>query len=348
MRTIYLDYNASTPLDGGAAAAMQPYLTGHHANPTGNHAAGKAAAEAVESARAEVARFLDAEPEEIVFTSGATEANNWVLRGVAEAHRAEGKHIIISAVEHPSIQNPCRALQAAGLEVTTVPVDSHGRVSPEAIAAALRPDTLLVSVMHANNEIGSIQPIAAIAEHVRRAGARFHTDAALSAGKLPTRVAELGVDFLTLAAHKMYGPKGVGALFIRRGVTLEPLLRGGAQQRGLRAGTENPMLATGFAAACRVARGRLADDARHMRDLRDRLQERLCNALGPNGARVFGHPTERLPNTLSISFAGVDSRALLAQVPHIAASAGGASCSKGGMSPVLVAMGVEPEWGPGV
>ena len=252
-KQIYLDFNASTPLAPEVVEAMRPLLTEHFGNPSTHHWAGAPAKAAVERARAQVAALLGCDPDEVVFTSGGSESNNHALKGVYFANRDRGDHIVTSAIEHPAILRPLQFLETLGAKVTVLPVDRHGRVDPEAVRRALTPRTILVSIMHANNEVGTVQPIAAIAAIARAAGVLMHTDAAQSVGKIPTRVNELGVDLLSVAGHKLYAPKGVGAFFIRRGTRIEPFVHGAGHEQGRRAGTENVLLDVGLGAACEVA-----------------------------------------------------------------------------------------------
>jgi len=336
---IYLDYNATTPIAPEVFDAMAPFLREHFGNPSSSHPYGRRAAEAVAAARNEVAALLGAQGEEIVFTGCATEANNLALRGVARALRHKGRHLIISAVEHPSVQAPAERLRAEGWEVTLLPVDAYGRVAPQLLAAALRSDTVLVSVMHANNEVGTLQPVAELARLTHAAGVLFHTDAAQSIGKVAVDVHDLGVDLLTLAGHKFYAPKGVGALYVRRGTPLDPLLVGAGQEHGLRPGTENVPHLVALGAAAKLARTRLPQMTGQLRSLRDALHGQLQAAIP--GLQLNGHPDQRLPNTLNISFPGVSGRDLLARVPQIAASVGSACHEEGdAVSGVLAAMGV--------
>ncbi len=342
---IYLDYNASTPIAPEVRRAMLPYLAEHYGNPSSGHWAGAPAAQAVAHARGQVAALLGCSPREIVFTSGGTEANNTALKGVVEAAGVERPHIVTTAVEHPAIVEPCRYLQRHGVDVTVVGVDATGRADPDEVAAAIRPATVLVSVMHANNEVGTIQPIAEIAQITREAGVLLHSDAAQSVGKIPTRVDDLGVDLLSVAAHKFYGPKGVGALYVREGTGLAPLMHGAGHEGGRRAGTENVLLDVALGAAAE-----LASDltwTRGVRDLRDWLWLQLRDRWGDR-VILNGHPTARLPNTLNLSFLGCDGREILAAMPDIAASTGSA-CHSGGTepSPVLAAMGVPRAVGAG-
>ena len=334
---IYLDYNATTPVAPEVFRAMRPYLEGQFGNPSCDYALGLAARDAVQQARKNVAALLGCAPQEIVFTSGATEANNTVLQGVA-AHHGRGQ-IITCATEHPAVLAPCRFLQSQGFNLTILPVDGSGRLDPDEVRRALTPDTILISVMHANNETGALNPLPEIGALAREAGVPFHTDAAQSVGKIPVDVNELTVDFLTVAGHKFYAPKGVGALYVRSGAAFTPLLHGASQEGGRRAGTENVPYIVALGAACRLARERLPEAAAHLQTRRDRLHERL-KALVP-GLILNGPEVERLPNTLNVSFPGVSGGELMAGLPDLAASLGSA-CHAGreAVSPVLAAMGV--------
>ncbi len=339
---IYLDYNATTPVAPEVARAMQPFLGPEFGNPSSDYPLGRRAAEAMRQARQEVAALLNCTPEEIVFTSGATEANNTVLKGVALG-RGAGR-IITAASEHPAVLAPCRFLESRGFDLTVLPVDGQGRVDPDELRRALSPDTILISIMHANNETGALQPLAELAAVAREAGALLHTDAAQSPGKVKVDVSELPVDFLTLAGHKFYGPKGVGALFVRRGreSSLTPLLHGASQEGGRRAGTENIPYIVALGEACRLVREGGAANAVYLQGLRDLLWARL--KAGFPGLALNGPESERLPNTLNVSFPGISGGELLARVPEVAASLGSA-CHAGreSVSPVLAAMGVSPE-----
>lgn len=342
---IYLDHNASTPIAPEVREAMLPYLSEPYGNPSSAHWAGAPAAAAVSDARAQLAGLLGCSPDEVVFTSGGTEANNTALKGVVEAAGVARPHIVTSAVEHPAILEPCRYLERHGAVVTYLPVDGTGLLDPDDVARALRPQTVLVSVMHANNEVGTVEPIAEIARLTREAGVLLHTDAAQSVGKLPTAVDGLGVDLLSVAAHKFYGPKGVGALYVRAGTRLEPFLHGAGHEGGRRAGTENVLLDVGLGAAAQLA-GDPSWTA-GVCELRDWLWLQLRERFG-EGVVLNGHPTRRLPNTLNVSFVGCDGRDILAALPEVAASTGSA-CHSGGTepSPVLAAMGVPREVGAG-
>jgi cysteine desulfurase len=344
-RQIYLDHNASTPLDAFVQAAMAPYLAAAFGNPSSGHWAGVPAREAVEAARAQVAALLGCAPDEVVFTSGGTEANNAALTGAFFAAAGRSRHIVTTQIEHPAIIEPCAFLERLGAEVTYVGVDATGMVDPEDVRRALRPDTILVSVMHANNEVGTVQPLVQIAAITREAGVPLHSDAAQSVGKLATDVDALGVDLLSIAGHKFYGPKGVGALYMRRGVSLEPFMHGASHESGRRAGTENVLLDVGLGAAAELACDRAWTGG--VRELRDRFWVALQDRFG-EGVRLNGHPTERLCNTLSVDFVGRVGSEILAALPGVAASTGSAChADRVTLSPVLEAMRVPPEVGMG-
>lgn len=336
---IYLDYNASTPLDPQVREAMLPWLGEHYGNPSSAHAAGRPLRRAVDDARGQVAALLNAESSEIVFTSGGTEANNHVIKGVAHALRDRGRHLIISAVEHPAVSNPCHYLEELGYEITVVPVDHNGLVDPQAVAGEVRGTTVLISIMHANNEVGTIQNIREIAEIAREGGVWMHTDAAQTCGKIPTDVGALGVDFLTVAGHKLYAPAGIGALYIRRGIQIEPLHHGAGHEGGRRAGTEPVANIVALGRACDLAMDRL-DHAGRMRALCDRLFDLLRAALGRDVV-LLGHPDQRLPNTLAVGFRDCFGADVLARCPELCASTG-AACHAGAKkhSDVLSAMNV--------
>lgn len=342
---IYLDYNASTPIDPQVAAIVQQALQNGFGNPSSPHWAGAPALEMVGLARQRVADLLGCSPAEIVFTSGGSESNNFALKGRYFASQNPAAHFITTQVEHPAIVEPCRFLERLGARITWLPVDATGRVDPDDLRRAITADTVLISIMHANNEVGTIQPIKECALIARQQGIPFHTDAAQSVGKVPTRVDQLGVDFLSIAGHKVYAPKGVGALYIREGVEVEPLVHGAGHERGLRAGTESAMLVAALGKACELA-GDLSAVA-GMQGLRDRLWNALKRQLGDRVV-LNGHPDERLPNTLNVSFAGQVGAEILEKMPGVAASTGSA-CHSGlvELSPVLRAMGVSPEVGSG-
>jgi cysteine desulfurase len=365
MQSIYLDYNATTPVDPAVLRAMLPFLgepvgegLGNFGNPSSSHAFGCTARQAVDRAHQQVADLLGAQPDEVVFTGGGSEASNQAIKGAVFAKLrgvfgrwARGAHIITSAVEHPATLQPCEFLKRLGCQITIVPVDRHGCVDPDDVARALDRSTTLVSIMHANNEVGTLQPIRAIADLARRHGALMHADAAQSVGKLSVRVDELGVDLLTVAGHKLYAPKGVGVLYVRRGVRLEPLIHGATHENARRAGTENVPYLAGLGTACEIARRSLPEATERLRGLRDRLWDRLRAGLGDRVV-LNGHPERRLPNTLNVNFVGQVGVDLLQAVPLVAASVGSA-CHEGDrqrtftLSPVLQAMGVPADLGRG-
>jgi cysteine desulfurase len=339
---IYLDHNATTPLAPAVLEAMRPYLEQHFGNPSSAHDAGATAAAAVARARADVAALLGGEPGGVVFMASGSEADNLAITGVALARLGERDHIVTSTVEHPAVRATCRYLQRRlGFRLTVVPVDSYGVVDPDRVRRAIEPGTALVSVMHANNEVGTLQPIAEIAAVARERGVLVHTDAAQSVGKVPLDVQSLGVDLLTVAGHKLYAPKGIGALYVRPGTRLDPVIHGAGHERGLRAGTENVPYIVGLGAATALADDRLRHDAHvEVQRLRDRLHAALQSAV-PDLA-LNGHPHRRLPNTLNVSFPGHDGERLLSCTPSIAAATGSA-CHSGRTDPsaVLTAMGLD-------
>ena len=342
---IYLDFNGSTPIDPEVAEAMSPFLTQHYGNPSSLHWAGEPAKEAVEHARRQVADLLHCHPAEIVFTSGGSESNNQAIKGVFFALREKGNHIITSQIEHPAVIHPCHFLEKLGAKVSYIGVDKYGRVNPADIEKAITQKTILISVMHANNEVGTLQPLEEISHIAKSHRIIFHTDAAQSVGKMEKEVDDLGVDLLSVAGHKLYAPKGVGALYIREGTPIEPLIHGAGHESGRRAGTENALLIVGLGKACEVAKKYL-DDAK-TRNLRDRFWELLQKNFG-NKVVLNGHPTHRLPNTLNISFVDKMGGEILSRLDGVAASTGSA-CHAGSVeiSPVLKAMGVSPEVGMG-
>jgi cysteine desulfurase len=354
MTAIYLDYNATTPVDPAVLDAMLPYLREHYGNPSSTHLYGKTTHDAVERARVQVAELLGADSGEIVFTSGGSEASNHAIKGVVfsrlhgtPARSLGDTHIITSAVEHPATLQPCEFLKRIGCRITILPVDKYGIVDPDEMRNALEPSTLLVSIMHANNEVGTLQPIREIAEMAHKRGVLVHTDAAQSVGKLPVNVHDLQVDLLTVAGHKLYAPKGVGALYVRSGIKLEPLIHGAGHEAGRRAGTENVPYTVALGAACALARNSLPQATNRLRNVRDRLWNHLRNSVGDQ-LTLNGHPEKRLPNTLNVNFAGHIGAELLQATPEIAASTGSA-CHEGSvrLSPVLQAMGVPAHVGRG-
>lgn len=344
---IYLDYNATTPHAPEVIAAMRPYLEEHFGNPSSSHQYGRRTREAVERARGQVAGFLGCRAEEIVFTSGGTESNNLALRGAAASRKPKGRHILTTRIEHPAVTQVCERLRGEGFEIEYLPVDRYGTVSVADVERSIRSDTVVISVMHANNEVGTIQPVAEIGALAKSQGILFHSDAAQSAGKIPVDVTDLGVDLLSLAGHKLYAPKGVGALYVRDGVELKRLLEGAGQERSLRPGTENVLEIVGLGEACAIAAANLTGFTETMRQARDHLEEELQRRV--SDVRVNGHPEKRLPNTLSVSFLGVDATRILNAVGDVVAASAGAACHSGEvrLSSVLRAMHVSEEWGVG-
>ncbi len=359
MSPIYLDYNATTPIEPAVVEAMLPYLTTHFGNPSSSHAYGKTAHDADEKARGRVAALIGAQPEEIVFTGGGSEASNLAIKGTClqrpcgffarwlGGRSPDDVHIITTAVEHPATLEPVAFLGRLGARVTVLNVDQFGRVDPDDVKKAITSKTRLVSVMHSNNEVGTLMPIREIAEMCRERGVLIHTDCAQSIGKVPVNVTELGVDLLSIAGHKLYAPKGVGALFVRRGVQVEPLIHGAAHEKNRRAGTENVPYIVGLGIAAEIAAALLPAVTEKLKRLRDRLHEALKAGLGEIIV-LNGHPEKRLPNTLNVNFVGQIGSEFLMRVPDIAASTGSA-CHEGRVtqSPVLCAMGVPPEVGQG-
>jgi len=344
MNRIYLDYNASTPIAPEVADAMRPFLENHQGNPSASHWAGKPAKEAVARARTQVAGLLGCQPGEVVFTSGGTESNNFAIKGAFFALREKGNHIITAATEHPAVLNPCRFLQTLGAEITVLPVDSHGLVDPDDVRKAITQKTILVSLMHANNETGTIHPVEEVSRITKERGVWFHSDAAQSCGKIPTKVDDLGVDLLSIAGHKFYAPKGIGAIYLREGIEPEPFVHGAGHESGRRAGTENVLLGVGLGAACELANSHTMTP-----ELRDRFWNQLQKTFG-EGVVLNGHPTRRLPNTLNVSFVGKNGSQILALLEEkgVAASLG-AACHRDSveLSPVIAAMGISEQVGMG-
>jgi cysteine desulfurase len=346
MPRIYLDNNATTRVDPRVVEAMLPYFTEHYGNAASlTHAFGRDTDEAVERARGQVAELIGAHPRDIVFTSGATESNNLALKGVAVMYRSQGDHLISAATEHKAVLDPLRRLGREGWNITILPVDAYGRVTVEQIAQAVTPRTVLVSVMAANNEIGTLQPIRAIGRWCKERGVLFHTDAAQAAGKIPLDVEDMGIDLLSLSAHKMYGPKGVGALYVRRReprVRLEPQIDGGGQERGLRSGTSNVPGIVGFGMACELCNSEMSVEAVRLTSLREQLRRGIQEQL--RDVTLNGHPSDRLPNNLNLSFAGIKGEALLMALRDVAVSSGSA-CTTASLEPsyVLTALGLDDE-----
>jgi cysteine desulfurase len=346
-KPVYLDYNATTPHDPEVIEAMLPFLEEAFGNPSSSHYYGAKPRQAVIQAREQVASLLNCKPREIYFTSGGTEANNHAIIGVAEAFSKKGNHIITSRIEHPAVLEVCSYLQKNDFEITYLPVDESGMVNLADVAAAVTSRTLLITIMHANNEVGTIQPISEIAQIAKEHGIILHTDAAQSVGKIPAEVDQLGVDLLSIAGHKIYAPKGVGALFIREGIKLSNLMQGAGQESGVRPGTENVLEIVGLGKACEIAKRDLDKNMTHMQQLRDRLYDGLKSNCG--NTRLNGHLQNRLPNTLSISFEGLEANRILDVIaPEVAASAG-AACHADTIevSGVLKAMDVPLNWAKG-
>ncbi|MDY6847326.1 MAG: cysteine desulfurase family protein [Chloroflexota bacterium] len=346
---IYLDYNATTPIAQEVADEMAPYLYGFFGNPSSSHPYGVQAKSAIEKARQQVAESIDCQPNEIIFTSGGTESNNTAIRGYVRSHRDKGHHIITSTIEHPAVLEVCRYLETQGFSVTYLPVDNFGMVNPQDLEKAIRPETLLVSIMHANNEVGTIQPIRELAEITHKHGAVFHTDAAQSFGKIPVDVQNLGVDLLSIAGHKLYAPKGIGALYMRTGIILEKLMYGADHESDRRPGTENVLEIVGLGKACDIAKRDLESNMSHFQKMRDRLHKGLQAALPEGSFALNGHPELRLPNTLSLGFYRVESNTLLSEIGGQVAASAGAACHSDqiDLSHVLEAMNVPPDYAMG-
>lgn len=342
---IYLDYNATTPIDKGVADAMFPYLYGNFGNPSSSHVLGVTAKNVIENARSQVAQLLNCSTDEVVFTSGGSESNNTVLKGVAHTYKNKGNHIITSQIEHPAIINPCKYLESLGCKVSYVPVDHYGAVNPSDIESLITDQTILVTIMHSNNETGTIQPTEEISKICQKHSVLFHTDASQSIGKVPIDVKSLGVDFLTVAGHKLYAPKGIGALYIRDGIQIEPLIHGAGHEGGRRAGTENIILEVGLGKACEISVEVLK--SHKIKELTDYFYSSLKRNFG-DLIVLNGHPEKRLPNTLNVSFVGYNGHEVLNHLEGTAASTGSA-CHSGmtSISPVLNAMGVTEEVGRG-
>lgn len=345
MEKIYFDYNASTPLAPEVVEVMKPLLTDFYGNPSALHWAGVPVKDQLHTARRQVAQLLNCSSDEIIFTSGGSEANNTALKGYYFKNKEKGNHIITTKIEHPAIINPCKFLEQVGAKVTYVGVDEYGRVLLEEIEKAITDETILISVMHANNETGTLQPVQEIGELAKRYGIAFHTDASQSIGKVEVNVEDLNADMLTIAGHKLYAPKGIGALYVRNGVQLEPLIHGAGHEFGLRAGTENTLLAVGLGKACELAKEQL--DKNNMREHTDYFWRRLQEEFGEQVV-LNGHPEKRLPNTLNVNFVGRVGQKILSAIPGLAASTGSA-CHAGSveLSPVLKEMGVAENVGMG-
>jgi cysteine desulfurase len=345
-KLIYLDHNATTPVDPEAVKAMMPYFQEEFGNPSSGYLLGTRAKEGVDRARQEVALLLKCQNPEVIFTSGGTESNNMVLKGLIDFKNPQKFHIITSAVEHPAVLNPALFLMELGVKITILPVDKLGQVDPKDVHKAILPNTTLITIMMANNETGTLQPIEEISKIAKIHDIPIHTDAAQAVGKMEVAMDDMGVDFLTVAGHKLYGPKGIGALYIRNGQDITPLIHGAGQEAGKRAGTENVILAAGLGAACGIARKRLKNDIREMETLRNRLQALLLEGL--DGLVLNGHASERLPNTLNLSVPGLEGSKILEGLPSIMASTGAACHDQTvKLSHVLSAMGVARKAGMG-
>jgi len=346
-KPIYLDYNATTPHDPEVIEAMRPFLEEEFGNPSSSHFYGSKPKQAVIKAREQVATLLNCRPEEIIFTSGGTESNNFALKGCAQAFRYKGNHIITSRIEHPAVIEVCNFLETTGYEVTYLPVDAFGRVQLDDLEAAIKKETTLISIMHANNEVGTVQPIAEIAEIAKKNDIILHTDAAQSVGKIPVDVNRLGVHLLSIAGHKVYAPKGVGVLYIRQRLAPAKLMHGAGQEMAVRPGTENVLEIVGLGMACEIAKRDLEKNMTHMRTMRERLFEGIkqeCDQI-----KLNGHPQKRLPNTLSISFLDLEANRILDAIETEVAASAGAACHSDTVevSAVLKAMKVPLEWARG-
>ena len=346
MLPIYLDYNATTPIDKEVAGAMKPFLDELFGNPSSSHEFGIRTKKAVETARNQVAGLIGCSREEIIFTSGGTESNNFAIKGVALANRHKGNHIITTSIEHPAVIEVCKYLASNGFMITYLPVDEYGWVGPDNVKKAITSETILITVMHANNEVGTIQPIEEIGEIARMRQVLFHTDAAQSVGKIDVDVNRMKVDLLSIAGHKLYAPKGIGALYVRKGVKLEKLIHGADHEMNQRAGTENILEISGLGMACEIARRDLEKNMLHMSSTRNALFKGITKVI-PD-VKLNGHPEKRLPNTLSLSFRGIEANTLLSELSGIAASAG-AACHTDNIeiSSVLKAMQVPEEFAMG-
>lgn len=340
---IYLDYNATTPVDPRVAEAMLPYLTEHFGNPSSSHQPGRITSNAVSTARGQVAAMLHASPDEIIFTSGGSESNNYAIKGVFGRYAERGNHVITSAVEHPAVMEVCRYLQSKGAEVSIIDVDASGRVNPEDVRRAIRPETILVSIMHANNEIGTVQPIREIADIAHEANVLVHTDAAQSIGKIPVHIDELGVDLLSVAAHKLYAPKGIGALFVRKGVELEKQIHGANHENGWRAGTENVLEIVGLGKACELVREAETTSVEKLENLRNKLIDGLRKMV-PD-LIVHGNSEHHLPNTASVALPGFPAAQVIDRLGDQVAISAGSAChsDKAKVSGVLKAINAPVE-----
>jgi cysteine desulfurase len=343
-KPIYLDYNATTPIDPKVLESMLPYFQSNFGNPSSSHIYGRIPKKAVEKSREQVATLIGANIDEIIFTSGGTESDNHAIIGTALANKEKGKHIITSIIEHPAVLEPCRYLERLGFRITYLPVDEYGLVNPEDVQAAINDNTILITIMHANNEVGTIEPIEEIGEIAKKREIPFHTDAAQSCGKVEVDVEKLQVDLLTIAGHKIYAPKGIGALYIRKGTTIDNFVHGAGQERGMRAGTENIPYIVGLGIACDIAKNTLPAFSRDVRMLRDSLYKDLLEGIGPDHIKLNGHPDMRLSNTLNVSIRGTIGEMLVSSIPELAASTA-AACHSGSFEPskILLALGLSKQ-----
>ncbi len=344
MRRIYLDYAATTPTHPEVVKAMLPYFTDTFGNPSSIYSCGQEARGTIEEARTKVAELIGARSEEIIFTSGGTEADNFALKGIAYANENKGNHIITTSIEHHAVTEVCKFLERRGFRITYLPVDEYGLVAPQDVKKAITDKTILISVMHANNEVGTVEPVGEIGKIAKEAGVYFHSDAVQTVGHIPVNVDELKVDLLSISAHKLYGPKGVGALYVRKGIELFPLIHGGAQEKGRRAGTENVPAIVGLGKAVEIARQTMDKEAERLSYLRDKLIEGLVERI--DHIRLNGHPGRRLPNNVNVSVDFVEGESMLLNLDleGICASTGSA-CSSASLEPshVLLALGLPPE-----
>lgn len=346
-KPVYLDYNATTPHDPEVISAMRPYLEEHFGNPSSSYQYGQITKDSIETARRQVSSLLNCLPEEIIFTSGGTESNNHAIKGAALANINRGNHIITSQIEHPSVTEVCESLRESGFKISYIPVDESGLVNPSDIEKTITDKTVLITIMHANNEVGTIQPIEEIAVIAQKHGITLHTDAAQSVGKIPVNVNSLKVELLTIAGHKLYAPKGIGALYIKKGTRLSKFMHGAGQERGIRAGTENVLEIVGLGMACEIAKRDFEKNRLQMQNTRDMLYNLLREKI--KDLRLNGHPEKRLPNTLSLSFKGLNANLFIAKIKEYVAVSAGAACHSGEekISSVLSAMGVPHEWARG-
>lgn len=341
-KPIYLDYNATTPIDPEVAKEMIPYIESFYGNPSSSYSIGRSNKEAVEKARIQVAQLINCQPDEIYFTGCATESNNMAIKGIAWANRDQGRHIITSEIEHPAVIEVCKYLSSQGIEITYLPVDQYGQIDPKDVENAIRKDTILITIMHANNEVGTIQPIAEIGVIARQKNIVFHTDASQSIGKIETDVNKLKVDLLTIAGHKLYAPKGIGALYLRKGTPIENLMHGAGQEKGIRPGTENVIHIVGLGQACEVALRDFKQNQSNMQDSRNRLLNGLVSQLG-NQVHVNGNLEICLPNTLSVAFENISAHALASFISNDVLISTGSACHSGEttISSVLQAMNLD-------